>query len=504
MSHVCSDRRSVSVVSRRVVRLASVLMVLSVAGAAHAQCGLSFHDAFSQNVSNGPRSIATEDLNGDGAPDMIVANITANTVSIFMGVGGNNSFSLANTLTTGSGPYQVVTGDLNGDGKLDIVTANSTGNSCSVFLGSGGGFSAQPPVTVASTPRGLALADLNGDGFPDLVVANSASANIYVFPGLGNGSFGSRIIYSTANNPNSVLVGDVNADGVLDVLVACGGTNGVSVFFGTGSGTLLPGSLVAGIGGGGAQLVDVNADGKLDILVLNQGSNQLFVSLGSGNGTFQAAQVSSVPNVGNGWTFSTADFDGDGKLDVVVPRSNVNLLGVYLGAGNGTFTLATSLSTGASPVCAIVADLNIDGKPDVVCANTTGNSINWYRNTFSVGPVFTTQPAGGAFPTDSDVTLTAAVNAVSSASLQWHLNGSPLANGPHYSGVTTPTLSILAFGRVEAGSYTCVATGCSTVTSNAAALTVQAPNTCGADFNNDGFLDFTDFDAFVQEFEAGC
>jgi phospholipase C len=111
---------------------------------------------------------------------------------------------------------------------------------------------------------------------------------------------------------------------------------------------------------------DFNGDGKLDLAVVNQLDNTANVLLGNGDGSF--ANSSTFP-VGNGPTFvRAADFNGDGKLDLVVANQTDNTVLVLLGAGDGTFTVGTSNST-VSPVWLEAGDFNLDSKLDLVAAN---------------------------------------------------------------------------------------------------------------------------------------
>jgi len=84
-------------------------------------------------LGDGPLSVTTGDLNGDGKLDLAVANETADTVSVLLG-NGNGTFQTKVDDAVGSQPLSVTTGDLNGDGKVDLATANANADSVSVLL----------------------------------------------------------------------------------------------------------------------------------------------------------------------------------------------------------------------------------------------------------------------------------------------------------------------------------------------------------------------------------
>ena len=125
--------------------------------------------------------MAVADVNGDGKPDLVVANRSSNTVSVLLG-NGDGTFAAQQTFTTSvRDPYSVAVADINGDGKPDIVVANASSNTVSVLLGNGDGtFGAQQTFAVGGSPFTVAVADLNRDGRLDLVTANFTSANVSV------------------------------------------------------------------------------------------------------------------------------------------------------------------------------------------------------------------------------------------------------------------------------------------------------------------------------------
>ena len=135
--------------------------------------------------------MAVADLNGDGRPDIIIANSASDTVSVLMNEGGskgNVNFAPQVTFATGQQPFALAVADLNGDGKADIITANAASDTVSVLMGNGdGSFGRASAFSVGSRPYGVAAADLNGDGKLDIVTTGYGSNSVSVLLNTGGG-----------------------------------------------------------------------------------------------------------------------------------------------------------------------------------------------------------------------------------------------------------------------------------------------------------------------------
>jgi hypothetical protein len=361
--------------------------------------GLNFGPAVTYN-SGGYRatSAAVADVNSDGKPDLLVANYCTSyqcqdsqgVVGVLLG-NEDGTFQAAVVYNSGdAGAESVAVADVNGDGKPDLLVANSNDlveGTVGVLLGSGDG-TFQAAVIYNSGGLGafsVAVADVNGDGKPDLLVANMVQNTVGVLLGNGDGTFQTAVSYGSGGAyPASVAVADVNGDGKPDLVVAnlcasgdnlCGNqTNGVvGVLLGNGDGTFQ--TVVAyGLGETNAQSIavaDVNGDAKPDLVVAiedNGTAAGVGVLLGNGDGTFQGAVT--YGSGGDAYRVAVADVNGDGKPDLVVANVDQSTVGVSLGNGDGTFQSAVTYGAGGYyATSAAVADVNGDGKPDLVVAN---------------------------------------------------------------------------------------------------------------------------------------
>jgi hypothetical protein len=348
---------------------------------------------------NFPDSVTVTDLNGDGKGDLVVANVYSNTVEVLLG-NGDGTFQAAVAYDVPT-PSSVVAADVNGDGKPDLVAASQCfAYSCAqggvyVLLGNGDG-TFQPAVGYSSggyEAASAVVADVNGDGKPDLLVGNSCSSSsscnntpdagtVGVLLGNGDGTFGTAQTYGSGAGDldgygETVAVADVNGDGKPDLVLAA--QNGTGVLLGNGDGTFQA-AVPYGSGGSFVTVADVNGDGSLDLLVGNQRCSEpgcVGVLLGNGDGTFQA-EVNYASSGVYVDSVAVADVNGDGKPDLLVAYSCADnsctggSVGILLGNGDGTFQSPLSYNSGGTYAQSVaVADVNGDGRPDLVVANDT-------------------------------------------------------------------------------------------------------------------------------------
>ncbi len=194
-----------------------------------------------------PNMVVINDLDGDTKPDVVVVNYGSNTVSILRNATAIGSIT-ANSLVpkidydTGTNPSGLAIGDLDNDGKNDVVVANFSSNSISVFRNTTtngiGSLASKVDFTTATNPIAVRMGDLDGDGRPDLAVANTgnASNSVSIFrntaaPGnITASSFMAKIDYPTGLQPYSLSIGDLDGDRFPDWVVTNSGSNNISIF----------------------------------------------------------------------------------------------------------------------------------------------------------------------------------------------------------------------------------------------------------------------------------
>jgi hypothetical protein len=337
--------------------------------------------------------ILVADVNNDGYPDIVTSALDGTTV-IYGGPGLTFATPLHFVTDQFYGSKGFVA-DVNHDGLLDFVAVGDNGIDFSYGQKSGNLKTAQA-FEVTGVIGYAGVADFNGDGIPDVVTSGDNSLTIAL--GKGDGTFLPYVdiqpgaAYFSGLYEERVaaqlLHGDFNGDGKEDIIAY--GSSDVNGFYstyyylaGNGDGTFQPMKpVVSKYPYGGSSDVtyvrDLNGDGRADILhAPDTIAALLHVQLSNGDGSFRTSEV-PVPVEGgsNGFAIAetvpaAADFNGDGKLDLVFAAQAYAY--VMLGAGDGTFSLSTKLtlpplpgsSNTGSGIAVTTGDFDGDGNQDI-------------------------------------------------------------------------------------------------------------------------------------------
>ena len=357
-------------------------------------------------VGNNPVALTSSDFNLDNLPDLAVANMNDNTISILLNQDNGNftaakdsPFVLAktetapsaiatatfgNTITTASG-VQAPTADL--------VIANSTSNNATVLLGNGDGTfqeAAGSPYNVGKNPSSVVVADFNGDGNADFAVANKDDNTISVFKGDGTGKFtefpGSPFALTNTSaisekGPIAMVTANfraknnpVNNAPEVDLAVVNQATNNLTILLGSVDANLNIGfteatnsPITVGQSPVAIATSDINGDTVPDLVVVNQGDNTVSVLLGSNNldATFTTATGSPLATAATPAGVAIANFTGGNFPSLAVTNKGQGTLGIYVGLGEGTFSNRIEIATPASPGAIITGVFTSTTLPDV-------------------------------------------------------------------------------------------------------------------------------------------
>jgi hypothetical protein len=403
--------------------------------------------------------------------------------------------------------------DLDRDGKQDVVVINAGPPSISVLRGNGDGTlqaAVSYPLNIyldqniAVSPNRIAIADLNGDGWPDVVISvgityqtkqypNEFRSGVMILLNQGDGTLAITHLYETGGylGTAGVVTADLNGDGIPDTVVvnSCG-TYAPSPANGSpcqdSSAGLMPGSIgvLLGNGDGSFQpavdypsggyssvsvaVADLDGDGNPDLLIANGCSNpfcnsgvsagKASVLIGKGDGTFQDA-VNYDDGAVQPVSVAAVDADGDGNPDAFVLNNCTALqscdgltpqASAMLGNGNGTLhTPAALFGAGGYAHTILMADVDNDGKPDLLVGNWAGMSVRLNKTPRAV--TTTTlhsdpNPSAHGHAAIFMATISSAAAGTPTGTVKFREGKTTLGSATLVNGVATLPLSSLSLG----------------------------------------------------------
>ena len=433
-----------------VARAMGALVLLLPAAALHATPPrtVGFRESARVPVGHAPVGVALGDLNGDGAPDVVVVNDDS-TLTWLFGDGGGG-LGAPRDMLIGADLLGLALGDVDHDGLLDAVVSSPTAGTVFTLIGDRrGNFNTPLSLHGPWSPGALAL--LRDRSLPDLVVADLFFQGLVVAGNTGGGSFAFSRQLAGFIDPVSIAVGDMNHDAYPDVAVADAATHTATVVIDLESSALaarrdqsLAGRPVA------VALGDLDRDGHDDLVVATQGPSDLAVCRTTRDGAL--APPRTFPAGPAPVALVLGDFDADGRLDAALADSANRSIGIWVGRGDGTFLKLGDVPTDVGPVALAIADMNGDGWPDLVCANHDGGTVQVFLNTSTLAAgslhLFspTPNPASGAslitFALSGSTSVRLELYDLTGRLVRRLVDGVVMSAGPH---------SVTWDGRTDAG-----------------------------------------------------
>ncbi|RMD92625.1 MAG: hypothetical protein D6814_16635, partial [Calditrichaeota bacterium] len=362
-------------------------------------------DQFPLIKGKDPVNLHVADMNHDFLPDIISANYSSNSISIFENVFGTHAtqFSSITHISVGTGPTSVTTGDLNGDQDTDIAVANFLDNTVTVLLKNPQGTQfeyLQGSISTGERPLRVKLFDVDYDGDLDLLVLAFGRDAVEIYENDGNGQFSFKRRYNLFPAPADFALGDWNQDGFMDFVVGSSSTQNVYAMINDGQGNF---TLFKEIDVGApinqllvqewiGQAFNPFGVGLPDLAILSQAQNQMRV-FANPSGNLWTDRPQTFPNFKRPLGMASADFDTvhvlngpvkDYNLDLAVSSFDDSKIDVFrnqdgMGFSPNTSPLATLRST-IGPTAVATGDFDRDGDQDIVVAETQNQRLRVFWN----------------------------------------------------------------------------------------------------------------------------
>lgn len=345
----------------------------------------------------GAESVYASDLDGDGDLDVLSASTEEDKLAWYENLDGLGTFSSGNSFTPGSanGPTSVHSADVDGDGDMDILSASSLDKKIAWYenLDSQGSFGVQKIIsTSANDPEFVFAADLDGDNDMDVLSVSSNDDKVTWFENInGLGAFGpQQLISENVDNPSSVFTADIDNDGDNDVLTSSRNDNKIAWYENIdGQGNLGVQQIITTSADFATFVIaaDIDNDGDVDVLSSSAFDDKIaWYENTDGLGTFGVQQIIST-SADFALFVDVADFDGDGDIDVLSASLGADKIAWYENTdGLGNFGAEQIITVDAISVrVAYAADIDGDGDMDVVSGSDGDRKVAWYENTDGLG-----------------------------------------------------------------------------------------------------------------------
>lgn len=366
-------------------------------------------------TSDGTYDVVLGDIDGDGDLDIVASSAYDNSIRWYEQNSQDGSFTARLVGNFANGPRGLHLADIDADGDLDIVSATAVDNRISWWTNLNGDGSAWFQNFANDTvlaARDVFTADLNGDGLVDILSASSGDDTIRWFQNTGvplNNRFITRTIATNADGARSVFAADIDGDGDMDVMSASYYDDKIVWYQNIdGDGlTWAPRTISTNVDGARSIFAaDVDNDGDVDILTASTFDHSIRWFENNGPALIPTFTENILSSGEQGAQFVTAaDIDSDGDLDIVSvaafpDTTDVSRIAWFENDGSAepSFVRNTIDTKNDRPISAAVADLNGDGRMDVVSGSMLDDTVIVYFNEGGQIRFESSDTAPGFFP----------------------------------------------------------------------------------------------------------
>lgn len=381
------------------VRLPAILLLLACSPVAAGDCTGPLFEAPVRYAVAADEVVLLADLDGDAAPEILTSGNAVDQLGAFslLPNRGDGTFAAERLVATGFGEKLEDVADLDRDGTPDLLASAYWQNGIATYRGLGALQFVPGQRSDTATHGGPSrVLDYDRDGLTDIVSLSFGSANpvrVHLFRGRAGGTFEPKVTVETAL-PNAISPSARIVDGRLEIL---GETHfGHLALLRFGPDGIAVSTREAGPGFDlSSVFADVNGDGVADIVDANDGGDdgeadpleRIFVTLAGPAGTLlERKQLARPRKLTFPAMLEAADFDRDGRIDLIAGDYGSATLYSFRGDGKGSFGEGVALDAGG-PVTALAAgDVNRDGRPDLVAVSSQGHSVSVIVNRSACTP----------------------------------------------------------------------------------------------------------------------
>ncbi len=281
--------------------------------------------------------------------------------------------------SVGSYPIGIASADFNGDTYPDLATANNAASTVSVLLGNGdGSFATRVNYSTGASlnPYFVTVGDMDGDSQIDIITGGSMG--IVIFYGIGDGSFGTANIYYFAQQVLDIVVADFDNDTHLDIATSHAVRDSVGIHINNDDSTYSTHMVATGYGTVSLATGKLDADNYVDILV-GCSNGTVWNLQNNQSGSFTPTEV-HIGNLSDPASVAIADLNGDNIGDFGVTHAVNDFLYTYLNNGDGTYAIDKAYVTTDNPTNFEFADINDDSMVDILICIGTTDEIQIYLN----------------------------------------------------------------------------------------------------------------------------